>query len=38
VPGIWLQFSHLELEYYEKYYNQSQFARQAQHAAMWGEK
>jgi hypothetical protein len=37
VPGIWLQFSHLELEYYEKYYNPDQFARQSQHASMWGE-
>jgi hypothetical protein len=37
VPGIWLQFSHLELEYYEKYYNANQFARQSQHASMWGE-
>ncbi len=37
VPGVWLQFSHLELEYYEKYYNSNQFARQSQHAAMWGE-
>lgn len=37
VPGIWLQFSHLELEYYEKYYNPIQFARQSQHATMWGE-
>ena len=37
VPGVWLQFSHLELEYYEKYYNQNQFARQSQHAVMWGE-
>jgi hypothetical protein len=37
VPGIWLQFSHIELEYYEKYYNPTQFARQKEHAAMWGE-
>jgi hypothetical protein len=37
VPGIWLQFSHLELEYYEKFYNKDQFQRQAEHAAMWGE-
>ncbi|HEY1985142.1 MAG TPA: hypothetical protein VGG85_07020 [Terracidiphilus sp.] len=37
VPGIWLQFSHLELEYYTKYYNASQFERQSQHAEMWGE-
>jgi hypothetical protein len=37
VPGIWLQFSHLELEYYEKYYNADQFARQSEHGEMWGE-
>jgi hypothetical protein len=37
-PGIWLQFSHLELEYYQKFYNPELFARQAQHAQMWGEK
>jgi hypothetical protein len=36
-PGIWLQFSHLELEYYEKFYKPSQFERQAKHAEMWGE-
>lgn len=38
VPGVWLQFSHLELEYYEKFYSPSQFTRQSQHAAMWNEK
>ena len=37
VPGIWLQFSHLELEYYAKYYKAEQFERQSQHADMWGE-
>lgn len=37
VPGVWLQFSHLELEYYEKYFNPAQFARQSEHAHMWGE-
>ncbi|MFZ0747560.1 MAG: hypothetical protein WAM85_24360 [Terracidiphilus sp.] len=37
VPGVWLQFSHLELEYYEQYYNPDQFARQSQHATMWDE-
>jgi hypothetical protein len=37
VPGIWLQFSHLEIEYYEKYYNPAQFRRQSEHAQMWGE-
>jgi hypothetical protein len=37
VPGVWVQFSHLELEYYAKYYNENQFERQSQHGAMWGE-
>ncbi len=37
VPGIWLQFSHLELEYYEKLYEPALFRRQAQHAAIWGD-
>lgn len=37
VPGVWLQVSHLELEYYQKFYNANQYTRQSQHAAMWGE-
>jgi hypothetical protein len=37
VPGIWVQFSHLELEYYEKFYQPSLFTRQAAHAAIWQE-
>ena len=37
VPGIWLQFSHLELEYYEKFFNPNQFTRQSEHAELWGE-
>ncbi len=36
-PGVWLQFSHLELEYYEKYFQPGQYSRQAQHAALWDE-
>jgi hypothetical protein len=38
VPGIWLQISHLELEYYEKYYKLEQYRHQAAHAATWGER
>ncbi|HVG23151.1 MAG TPA: hypothetical protein VND45_03265 [Thermoanaerobaculia bacterium] len=35
-PGMWLQFSHLELEYYDRFYDPAQFARQ--HArAEWGD-
>jgi hypothetical protein len=37
VPGVWLQFSHLETEYYEKYYAPELFTRQAQHRQMWDE-
>jgi hypothetical protein len=38
VPGIWLQISHLELEYYDKYYKPEQYRHQAAHAAIWGER
>jgi hypothetical protein len=38
VPGIWLQFSHLELEYYAKYYNLDEYRRQSEHAQMWDER
>ncbi len=37
VPGIWVQFSHLELEYYERYYKAPLVQRQAAHAASWEE-
>ena len=37
VPGIWLQFSHLEIEYYEKYYKPELFRHQAGHAKTWKE-
>lgn len=37
VPGIWLQVSHLEIEYYQQFYKPEQFAHQAAHAATWGE-
>ncbi|AFY47551.1 hypothetical protein Nos7524_1679 [Nostoc sp. PCC 7524] len=37
VPGIWLQFSNLELEYYQKYYDPALFSRQAQHDELWGK-
>jgi hypothetical protein len=36
VPGVWLQFSHLELEFYEKYFDPSLYRRQAAHHQMWG--
>jgi len=28
-PGIWIQFAHLEMEYYEKFYEPAQYQRQA---------
>ena len=36
VPGIWLQFSHLELEYYDRFYKPDLVTRQAAHDATWG--
>jgi hypothetical protein len=37
LPGVWLQFSHLELEFYEKYFDASLYRRQAAHHEMWGD-
>jgi hypothetical protein len=34
-PGMWLQFHHLELEYYDRYFKPEQYARQAEHDALW---
>ena len=34
-PGVWMQFSHLELEYYQKYFDPALYARQAAHESMW---
>ncbi len=36
VPGVWLQCSHLELEYYEKFFDPELYERQAQHHELWG--
>lgn len=36
-PDVWVQFSHLEIEYYEKFYDPKLFSRQAEHSALWGE-
>jgi len=36
VPGVWMQCSHLELEYYEKYFDPALYSRQAAHDAVWG--
>jgi hypothetical protein len=34
-PGVWLQFSHLELEYYDKYFDPRLYTRQAAHDGIW---
>jgi hypothetical protein len=34
-PGMWVQFSHLELEYYDKVADPSYYERQARHEALW---
>ena len=34
-PGMWVQFSHLEMEYYEKFFDPRQYTRQARHDALW---
>ena len=36
VPGVWIQFSHLEMEYYEKYFDPDLYHRQADHYQIWG--
>lgn len=34
-PGMWLQFSHLEMEYYDKFFDPRQYTRQAKHDELW---
>lgn len=34
-PGMWLQFSHLELEYYDRFFDPAQYTRQKAHDALW---
>jgi hypothetical protein len=36
LPGIWVQCSHLEIEYYEQYSNPRHFRRQAEGRDVWG--
>jgi len=36
VPGVWLQVSHLEIEYYEKFFQPHLYHRQARHYSVWG--
>ncbi len=33
--GMWLQFSHLELEYYDRFFDPEQFTRQTAHDGLW---
>ncbi|HLG17606.1 MAG TPA: hypothetical protein VJH03_24395 [Blastocatellia bacterium] len=37
VPGVWIQFSHLEIEFYEKYFEPDLYHRQARHYEIWGD-
>ena len=34
-PGMWLQFSHLEMEYYDRFFDPTQYTRQAAHDGLW---
>jgi hypothetical protein len=34
-PGMWLQFSHLELEYYDRFFDPAQYTRQKAHDDLW---
>lgn len=38
VPGVWLQFSNLELEFYDKYFKPELYHRQAAHDKIWGNR
>jgi hypothetical protein len=33
--GMWLQFSHLEIEYYDQFFDSRLYERQAKHDEMW---
>jgi hypothetical protein len=34
-PGMWVQFAHLEIEYYDKLFDRRLYERQAQHDGLW---
>jgi hypothetical protein len=36
-PGLWLQIHHVEVEYYEKYFDPALYGWQAQHDSVWGK-
>jgi hypothetical protein len=35
MPGVWIQFSHLEMEYYDKFAASAHYERQARHDGVW---
>jgi hypothetical protein len=37
-PGMWVQFSHLELEYYQRFFDERQYIRQLHHDSLWHSK
>lgn len=37
LPGVWLQFSHLELEFYDQYFQPDLYRQQARHHDVWGD-
>ena len=38
MPGIWAQFSHVELPYYERFTTPEHVRRQRETAPLWGRK
>jgi hypothetical protein len=34
-PGMWLQFSHLEMEYYDRFFDPALYRRQSAHDGVW---
>jgi hypothetical protein len=37
-PGLWLQIHHVELEYYDKYFDPALYSWQAEHERVWGHR
>jgi hypothetical protein len=37
LPGVWVQFSHLEMEFYERFFDHNLYSQQAKHHEMWGD-
>ncbi len=35
-PGVWLQIHHVEIEYYDKYFDPALYKWQAEHDNIWG--